>query len=471
MAKILFINQLWWESLSVMQLSAVLKQNSHEVHFHMYKDQNSLVECLRETKPDCVGFSIMTSQHIAALEMASFIKNSIDKSIVTIFGGPHCTFAPDIINNDSVDIVVRGEGESALLEIMSAIDTKSDFSHIRNVCVKNGPEIIKNDLRPLIEDLDSLPFPDRGLFDKYLYYRGTPNRNIMTSRGCPFKCNFCFNKKYNELYETKKLVRRRSVENVISELKLIKDTYPGTRLIKFMDDMFTVNKKWFFSFMEVYNREIDLPFNCHIRADSETEDTIRALAESKCTGVQFGIETGNEELRNNLLNKNITNDHIFNVTDLLNKYRLPFTTYNIFFIPGGNSDNAWETVEINQKVKPSTSQSHIFRPYPGSLLYEQLLKEKKIGPDYWDNVNDMFAFPDDDGSGEVNKEKKIYYLSNLLISFPKLTPFFKKMMNVVKPDFVYLIIFKVTAGIEFWLRSKLTIRRFLYELRYHYKTK
>jgi radical SAM superfamily enzyme YgiQ (UPF0313 family) len=470
MAKILFINELWWESLAVMQLSAVLKQNSHEVFFHMYKNPDKLINCIKETEPDCIGFSIMTSQHISALRTASYIKRNISRPIITIFGGPHCTFVPEIINDESVDIVVRGEGEGALLDIMNAIDKNEDFTTIKNVYVKRNSVIIENELRPLIEDLDSLPFSDRGLFDKYLYYRNNPNRNIMTSRGCPFKCNFCFNKKYNELYKTKKLVRRRSIDNVISELELIKDNYPATRLIKFMDDMFTVNKKWFFSFLEVYNKKINLPFNCHIRADSETEETIRALAESNCTGVQFGIETGNEELRNNLLKKNITNDQIFNVSALLKKYKLSFTTYNIFFIPGGNSDNAWETIAINQKASPTTSQSHIFRPYPGSFLYEQLLKDKKISSDYWNQVDDMFAFPDD-GSDDVNKEIKIYYLSNFLISFPRLTPLFKKMVNVMKSDFLFMIIFKLSAGIEFWLRSKLTLRRFLYEVMYHYKTK
>ena len=87
-----------------------------------------------------------------------------------------------------------------------------------------------------------------------------------------------------------------------------------------------------------------------------------------------------------------------------------------------------------------------------------------------DNVENMFAFPDGN-SDEINKEKKIYYLSNLLISFPKLNPFFRKMMKIIKPDFIYLIIFKLTAGIDFWLRSKITFRRFLHELIYHYKTK
>jgi anaerobic magnesium-protoporphyrin IX monomethyl ester cyclase len=470
MAKILFINELWWESLSVMQLSSVLKQNSHEVLFHMYKNQDNLSKYIKETEPDCVGFSIMTSQHISALKVASFIKRDVNSSILTIFGGPHCTFMPEIINDDSVDIVVRGEGEGALLEIMNAIDKKDDFSNIKNVYIKHNSEIIKNELRPLIEDLDSLPFPDRGLFDKYLYYRNYPNRNIMTSRGCPFKCNFCFNKKYNELYQTKKLVRRRSVQNVISEIKFIKDKYPATKLIKFMDDMFTVNRKWFFSFLEAYNKDINLPFNCHIRADSETEETIKALAESNCTGVQFGIETGNEELRNSILNKKITNDQILNVTAVLKKYKLPFTTYNIFFVPGGTVDNAWETIKINQMVSPTTSQSHIFRPYPGTFMYEQLLKDNKISPDYWDRVDDMFAFPDAD-SDETKTEKKIYYLSNFLISFPRATPLFKKMINLIKSDFLFLTIFKLSAGIEFWLRSKLTLRRFLYELLYHYKTK
>ncbi len=470
MAKILFVNELWWELLSVMQLSAVLKQNSHEVFFHMYENPGKLSKCIKETKPDCVGFSIMTSQHISALKIASFIKRNINKSLLTIFGGPHCTFVPEIINDDSVDIVVRGEGEGALLEIMNAIDKKDDFANIKNVCCKHNSEIIKNEVRPLIEDLDSLPFPDRELFDRYLYYRNNPKRLIMTSRGCPFSCTFCFNKKYKELYQTKKPVRRRSIQNVISEIKLIKNKYPSLKLIKFMDDMFTTHRKWLFSFLEEYNKEINLPFVCHIRADSETEETIRALAKSNCGGVEFGIETGNEELRNRLLNKNITNNQIFNVCTLLRKYKLPFTTYNIFFIPGGTLQNAWETIEINQKVSPFTSHSHIFKPYPGTFLYEQLLKDNKISSDYWDRVDDMFAFPND-ASDDINKEKKIYYLSNLLISFPRLAPLLKRMINSIKSDFLFLTIFKLSAGIEFMLRNKVSLKRFIHESWYHYKTK
>jgi anaerobic magnesium-protoporphyrin IX monomethyl ester cyclase len=470
MAKILFINELWWESLSVMQLSSVLRQYSHEVFFHMYRNSDTLSKCIKEIEPDCVGFSIMTSQHISALKIASFIKKNVNKSILTVFGGPHCTFMPEIINDDSVDIVVRGEGEGALLDIMNSIDQKGGFSTVRNVYWKHNSSIIKNELRPLIEDLDNLPLPDRSLLDNYPYYRNNPNRLIMTSRGCPFTCSFCFNKKYNELYQTKTPVRRRSVENVISEISLIKDKYPATKLIRFMDDMFTLNKKWLFSFLEIYNRKINLPFNCNIRADSETEETIKALAESNCIGVQFGIETGNEELRNSILNKRITNDQILNVAALLRKYKLPFTTLNIFFIPGGTIDNAWETIEMNQKASPTASQSHIFRPYPGTFMYDQLLKDNKISPDYWDKVDDMFAFPKA-ASDEINIEKKIYYLANLLISFPRLTPLFKRIMSLIKFEAPFLTIFKLTAGIDFWLRSKLTLRRFLYELRYHYKTK
>lgn len=471
MAKIVFMNDLWWELLGIMHLSSVLKKNSQDVFFYMYNKENKrLIEFIKKVDPDCLGFSLMTGQHNNAIKIASFIKKNIQKPILTIFGGPHCTFMPEIINNESVDIVVRGEGEGALLDIMNAIDRKEDMVGIDNIWMKRDSTIIKNKLRPLIDNLDDLPFPDRDILNRYYYFRTITNRLVMASRGCPFNCAICFNEPYKQLYGEKKSIRIRSIKNLISEIRHIMVRYPGTKLIKFQDDIFTLNNKWLFSFLEAYRREISLPFTCLTRADIKDEEIIRVLSESDCVGISLGIETGNERLRNEVLNKKIKNEQIAYTTSLLRKYKIPFVAYNIFFVPGGTLKNAWETVEINQKVSPSSTQSHIFNPYPGTRLYNQMLKDNKISHDYWDKPDDMFAFPEYNVCEDVDAEKKIYYLSNLLIHYPFLTSMFKKMIRIIKSDIPYMIIFKINAGIDAMLRNKLTIRRFLVEVIYHFKS-
>ncbi len=474
MAKIIFMNELWWELIGIMQLSSVLKQGSHEVLLYMYKKENKkLLKFIKDKDPDCIAFSLMTGQHNNAVKISSFIKKNIKKPILTIFGGHHCTFKPEIINNDSVDIVVRGEGEGALFDIMNAIDNRTDMSGIDNVWIKQGSNVIKNKLRPLIDNLDDLPFPDRSIFDNYYYFRSMTNRLVMASRGCPFSCAMCFNKQYRQLYKekgsVKNCVRMRSVENVISEIKHIKKEYPKTKLIKFIDDNLTLDQKWLFNFLKIYRKEIGIPFTCLARPDIKNEEIIKVLAESGCVGVELGIETGNEKLRNEVLNKSLKNKQIIDTTSLLKKYKLPFVAYTIFFIPNGTLKNAWETIEINQKISPDSTRGHIFNPYPGTKLYDQMINDKIIGKDYWDKPDDMFKFPEYNACEDVNAEKKIYYLSNFLIRYPSLTPFFKKLIRIVKIGTPYIIIFKVSVGIDAMLRNKLTFYRFLIEIMYHFK--
>jgi len=187
--------------------------------------------------------------------------------------------------------------------------------------------------------------------------------------------------------------------------------------------------------------------------------------------MSLGVETGNENLRNEVLNKRIKDEQIIHTASLLKKYKIPFVTYNIFFIPNGTLKNAWETIEINQKISPTSTQSHIFNPYPSTRLYNQMINDKIIDKDYWDKQpDDMFKFPEYNICEDVNVEKKIYYLSNFLIHYPSLTPFFKKLIRIVKIDAPYLVIFKINAGIDAMLRNKLTFHRFLIEVMYHFKS-
>lgn len=455
-------NQLWYESLPMMQLSAMVKRGGHSSYLYMDNGNgNRLLRYISEIHPDIIAFSLMTGQHGWALRTAAFLKNNLNlNKPLIIFGGPHPTFAPGIIEREGVDIICRGEGEGALLDLMNAIATKNDFSRIPNLWVKRDNTIIKNEVRPLIDDLDFLPFPDRELFYRYSYFRDGPVRMVMASRGCPFSCSFCFNEKYRELYKIKSsYIRRRSNQNVIEELKSLKSHYKKTRIIKFHDDIFTLDKKWLYEFLDTYKKEIRLQFVCLIRAGMDDEETIKKLAEAGCRCVMFGVETGNENLRNAILKKQLTDQQLCDTSRLLKKYKVKIYVSNILFIPGTTINDSWETVKINQKIKPDYPVLTIFQPYPGTALNEALNKNSLLSADYLEKIKD-FDSPPAVVSKQKNEEKNIYYFFYILVRFPQLIPLMRPLIKC-KPNILFLLLFKMMTGIEYWSLYKLSFMRFL----------
>lgn len=462
MAKILFISNVWYESLALMQLSAVVKKAGHDSEIYMISGKalsRKLLSFIEAYSPDVVGFSIVAGQHFWALSAATFIKSSLKNSPLIVFGGPYPTFVPEIINEGPVDIICRGEGEGALADLMNTLSAKGDITKIPNLWVRREGTITKNEVRPLTDDLDSLPFPDQKLYNRYGYFRNNPVKMVLASRGCPFNCSFCFNDKYRELYKDHgSLVRRRSPQNLINEIRPLKNSYKNVRYIKFIDDIFTLDTGWLYDFLEIYKQEIGLQFVCNIRPDVINEETVKKLAESGCRCVMFGIETGNEYLRNDILNKQLTDRQIFYATSLLKKYKIKFYVSNILFIPGTNIKNAWETVSMNQKINPDFLFVGVFQPYPGTSLYEKLRRQGILPEDYLATVKNFESFPLLKPE-PLLEEKNVYFLFYLLVHFPWLTPviklFIRNRLNSLSE-----LIFRASAGIDYSRLYKLSPQRF-----------
>jgi len=208
--KILFIQHDVFKNYGTMILSAILKKNGHKCDTVIDCLEKDLMKKIKSINPDIIGFSITSPRYSWTKDSAKRIKSEFRKPIVV--GGPHPTFVPVIINEDFIDIVCRGEGEDAIVELLDKLENGEDITKIRNLWVKKRDKIYKNPIRNLIENLDSIPYADRDLYRKYSLLR---NQNIdvfMTSRGCPYNCAFCLNKRYNELYKSKgKVLRRRSI--------------------------------------------------------------------------------------------------------------------------------------------------------------------------------------------------------------------------------------------------------------------
>ena len=378
MARVIFLQRIWHEYGGPEIISAVLKKHGHTVDLFIDKDPDALLGKILPN--DIVAFSTMTGEHHWALEAASRIKDKIN--ILTVFGGPHPTYFPEIINHPAVDIACCGEGESAMLDLANARDKGTDFSDIPNLLVKRGNRVKRNEVRPLVDDLDSLPFPDRGIYYKYRILAKSPLKTFMASRGCPFSCSFCFNEKLSSIYANKgRYVRFRSPRSLISEIKEIESKY-GIRSIYFVDDLFVLDARWLKEFASVYKEEIKKPFVCSANVNTLDERVIKLLKDSGCSAVSFGIETGNEKLRNALLNKRITNSRIEEIGGLLKRYRLKSMVFNMVGLPGETTEDVLETIRLNTKIGVEYPRCSILTPYPGTRIAEYLKEKIRVGDIY-----------------------------------------------------------------------------------------
>lgn len=359
------------ENIGVEYLSSVLKKAGHKVflifdpalftsEIFFEEKNNNLVSkifnyknmLLREIKllnPDLIGFSVLTPDYQWALDIAKDIKESFDIPIV--FGGLHPTMVPEIvIKNDCVDMVVVGEGEYALLDLVNNFERGKKKYHIDNVWFKDNDRIIQNRLRPLIQNLDLLPFPDKELF----YQKVAPFQyeyTIQASRGCPFNCSYCENNFFRKIYSFETKLRRvRSVDSIIIELK--QNRY-DMRLVIFEDVLFPYEQWWLEEFTEKYSKEIKLPFVCSSHPNMITENRVKLLKKAGCYLVYFGIQTAIEYIRKGMLNRYETNGQIKEAARLLHKFRINFFIDHILGIPSDAEKGQILAVKLYNQIRPS----------------------------------------------------------------------------------------------------------------------
>lgn len=429
MAKIAFLQHIWYETMGPMYLSASVKAKGHGCDIFIGKDKKVIEEVLGYA-PDIACFSVMTAQFPWALNMARELKKILP-GVLVAFGGAHPTFFPEIIEEDGIDVICIGEGEFALTELADNIDYGKDITSIKNLWVKKDGKVCKNDIRDFISDLDSLPVPDRTLYYKYGFLANSPEKSFMSGRGCPYNCTFCFNHIYMDMYKGKgRFLRHRKVDGVLREIAEVKAKY-GLKLVYFQDDTWVLNKKWLYEFLPRYKKEINLPFIAYVRADMVTDELAFMLKDAGCQVVDMGLETGDETRRNELLKKNITDENLKNASRLLHKNKLNFRTTNMLGLPGETLRDAFKTLEVNIALKPTYSWCSIFQPFPKLELTNIAIEKgwisedaaSKIGSSYKNSVLDM------DDIKKITNLQKFFIITvkypfllpavRLLIKFPK----------------------------------------------------
>jgi anaerobic magnesium-protoporphyrin IX monomethyl ester cyclase len=363
------------QPLGIASLSAALVQHGHQTEVAALADTLRQEALLRDFKPDILCLSLVTGQHSLFLEKARKIK-AVHPQLLILAGGPHPTFYPECIDDDCLDAVCRGEGDSALPALVDAIEKNNGLpKQLPNWWIKQPDGIIsRSAISPLIENLDKLPFPDRDIFDRAVPGRLPVTTYVMTSRGCPYNCSYCFNHAYRDLYLGKgTLCRRRSVSNVIEELLLLKKRYP-LQIIVFQDDTFNLDRKWLREFSYMYPREINLPFHCHLRADLLDEKTAQLLKQAGCISVKLGLEAGSDYVRNSILKRGMRLDQFENACRLLHRHNIRFATENIFAIPGTTLADDMLTYRINRSVRPHHTFATLMQVYPKTRIADYALE-------------------------------------------------------------------------------------------------
>ena len=374
-------------------LAAILTKYGYAVEVFDFVDTSfvEIEEFLRKKKLQIVGISCnLTDYRWGAFKLAQIVKR-IDPRCTVVMGGSHATYLYEqILSNFCVDVVVRYEGEFTFLDLVRAIETGSELEAIKGIAFKTKAGIIKNEDRPPILELDSLPFPAYNLFDpdKYIHYssptkfsrknvRKLKSANMMTSRGCPYWCQYCSITKF---WHGK--CRLRSAKKVVDELELLRNEH-GVVHFNFFDDVFTLNKDRVIEICkEIIGRKLDVCWECVTRVDSVSNEMLKWMRKAGCLSISYGVESGSPTVLKTI-NKRQTRSQIikaFNMT-----HEAGISAYILLMIgnPSETDQSINETIELLRTIKPDKIRTTLAMIYPATDLYELCKERGLISDDYW----------------------------------------------------------------------------------------
>jgi len=433
--RVLFVNRLLTGEcigrvpLGIMYLSSALKQRGHAVDIADANDHHALGHKVREFQPDAVLYSVRTGYHKGYMKVNRQLKERFPH-LISIFGGNHPTFYPQmILNEQAIDAVCIGEGEAAIVEFMDRLGRRGNYEETPNFWVRRDDQIFKNKPGRLIEPMDAIPFPDRDLLNAFPMVRTFPVRNFITTRGCPYDCTYCFNYAYyNNIYKgLGKRVRRRTVENVMQEIEAEYRAHPF-QAAQFEDDIFVYDTHWIREFGQQFSKRIGKPFTCNVRVELMDEERSRLLKEAGCVSVWLGVEAGDETIRKDLLGRSNNDNVTFRGIRNLQKQGIHVSTENILGLPKTNVAHDFKTLDLNLQLRPSFANPSVFQPYPQTPLGDTA-REAGVFSGNYDDIPDFY-----EGSCLAVKHLQeivnLQYLFSLTVEFPWLRRFVPTLVKL-----------------------------------------
>jgi len=394
-----------WPSLGLAYIAAVLEKEGHEVYYldcsaehYTIGDTEKILKNYQNL--DFIGLTATTPLINNALAIADIAKKNFPQAKI-ILGGIHPSVMPEeVIVNKAVNFLLIDEGEETMKELVNGEKQEK----ILGLCYKDNGQIIKNPLRPLIQDLDTIPFPAYHLLpmDKYYpaigSYKCLPAMVLLATRGCPGRCTFC--------YRTfRGLVRKRSARNIIEEIKFLQKNY-GIKEFAFYDDTFTLFKNLVKEFCSIIIEEkIDITWSCFTRVDYINEELLGLMKQAGCHLILFGVESADEQILQNI-NKKISLEQVQEVVKLARKMGVETRASFMFGNQGETEETIKKTIDFAIKLDPDEAQFNITTPYPGTELFNWAKEKNYIKSFNWNDYsysNVVLELPG------LSREKLHYY--------------------------------------------------------------
>lgn len=355
--------------LGLMYVAAVCRKAGHEVKIYDRNIDLFTFTKLKRYNPDIVGLTAFTGPCIKDVIMvAKHIKKTL--SSIIILGGVHVTCLPEqTMNSGLFDFAVLGEGEETIIELIDAISNKTDLQKVKGISYFSDNKLIITAPRKLIENLDTLPTIQWDLIDAKKYFKY--DIILITSRGCPGRCSFCFNHKFNQ-----SRWRGMSAERVIEEIKSV-EKLTNNKNLGFHDDNFTANRPRLYKILEYLSSDYSLFIET--RVDYITEDFLKHFTKFKKVWLYFGVESGSQRILDKM-HKGITVEQSIKAFELCNNYNISTTASIVLGSPTETEDEIKETFELCKKLKATRYTYCLYTPYPGSPWYDEVVSNHTFNP-------------------------------------------------------------------------------------------
>jgi len=358
--------------LGLAYIAGYLKKKGHDVRLidgsfseDLFSDIKKHVQVFN---PEHIGLTATTPKITGALDVAGFIKK-LAPSTKTVLGGYHASALPEeCVDDPNIDIVVVGEGEETFSEILE----KKALEDVKGICFKEGGSVKTTMPRPLIEDLDSLPFPlwEDLPVNSYYYY---PEKavGVISGRGCPYECSFCASSVIN-----KRLYRVRSPDNFVDEVEWLHKKF-GVKHLFFVDETFTIELKRTGEICsEMMKRKIAVEWTCDTRVDHLTWDILKTMHASGCRGLRIGVESA-DDLVLKATGKDITLKQVENAVSWAKKLGIKVTTYFLLGLPFETPETLRKDLAFAKKLNTDIAQFSMLAPLPGTRIWDTV-KQGKI---------------------------------------------------------------------------------------------
>lgn len=366
--------------LGIAYIAAMLEKNGVTVKIldapALEMDHDGVENEIEKYSPDIISITSVTPTIGSALETAKLSKK-VCPNAVTVLGGYHPTFTyPEMLKNDFVDIVVRGEGELTMVDLVDALENGRDLQEVEGIATKD----FVTKPRKIIEDLDSIPFPARHLLpmDEYkILNMKLTTGTIISGRGCPYKCSFCAS---SAMHGQK--LRLRSAKSVVDEMEHLVNEH-DIEMVAFMDDTFTINQKRVYEICEaIKERGLTNYWGCTARVDTISEDLLKTMKDAGCITMFLGVESADQQVLNEV-NKKTNIAKIKETFELTRKYGMRTIASVVLGMPGDTKSSIKNTINFVKVLEPSYAVFSLATPYPGTDFYIKAASENLIKINDW----------------------------------------------------------------------------------------